>query len=93
MTDLTLHEYKDFSEEELKRILRVEALKIFGADTLVKKEVVISLSDSGDRRSGTDRRQFSYFSHIPERRCGQERRSGVDRRSRKRILGATRLQK
>ena len=32
-----------------------------------------------DRRSGRDRRQFSYTAHIPERR------SGKDRRRRKRI--------
>lgn len=39
-----------------------------------------SLSDNGGRRSGIDRRLFSYSAHIPERRCGQERRSGSDRR-------------
>ena len=33
-----------------------------------------------DRRSGFDRRRFSYADHIPERRIGQERRSGLDRR-------------
>ena len=28
-----------------------------------------------DRRSGEDRRQFSYTFHIPERRSGNDRRS------------------
>ena len=37
-----------------------------------------------DRRSGKDRRQFSYTAHIPERR------SGTDRRCRK-IIGKTYL--
>ncbi|HDM10207.1 MAG TPA: hypothetical protein ENF92_06795 [Desulfobacteraceae bacterium] len=37
--------------------------------------------DKGGRRSGIDRREFSYSSHIPERRSGRERRSGKDRRS------------
>jgi hypothetical protein len=27
-----------------------------------------------ERRSGTDRRQFSYAGHLPERRSGVERR-------------------
>ncbi len=27
-----------------------------------------------DRRSVVDRRQFSYTAHIPERRCGKDRR-------------------
>jgi len=29
-----------------------------------------------DRRSGRDRRQFSYTAYIPERRSGKDRRSG-----------------
>ena len=39
------------------------------------------IHDNGGRRSGVDRRQFSYSGHIPERRSGLERRSGRDRRS------------
>ena len=40
----------------------------------------IGLRDNGGRRSGSDRRQFSYTGHIPERRSGHNRRSGMDRR-------------
>jgi hypothetical protein len=29
---------------------------------------------SQERRSGLDRRQFTYAAHIPERRCGRDRR-------------------
>lgn len=36
--------------------------------------------DNGGRRLGDDRRMYSYNGHIPERRCGVERRSGQDRR-------------
>ena len=36
--------------------------------------------DNGGRRSGIDRRQFSYSGHMPERRSGEDRRSGGDRR-------------
>jgi len=38
------------------------------------------LTDNGGRRCGTDRRQFAYAVHIPERRTGKERRDGTDRR-------------
>ena len=81
MTDLTLHEYRDLSEGELKRMLKEEVLKMYGPDTFVQKKVVFSLADSGGRRSGVERRRFFYISHIPERRSGQDRRSGRDRRS------------
>jgi hypothetical protein len=33
------------------------------------------------RRSGLDRRYFSYSDHIPERRSGNDRRSMLDRRT------------
>lgn len=36
--------------------------------------------DNGGRRSGGDRRCYSYTLHIPERRNGSDRRSGEDRR-------------
>jgi len=41
----------------------------------------LSVRDRGGRRSGIDRRQFSYDACIPERRSGLDRRSGEDRRS------------
>jgi len=37
-------------------------------------ERLISL-DNGGRRSGGDRRNYSYTLHIPERRNGNDRRS------------------
>ena len=40
---------------------------------------------NGGRRSGIDRRRFSYTEHIPECRSGKERRSGFDRRLKPRI--------
>jgi len=43
------------------------------------------LSYNGGRRSGIDRRRFSYTEHIPERRSGKERRSGFDRRLKPRM--------
>jgi hypothetical protein len=43
--------------------------------------VEFNLRDNGGRRAGIDRRHFSYTSHIPERRCGTDRREASDRRS------------
>ena len=37
--------------------------------------------DNGGRRSGIERREYSYTAHIPERRSGTDRRSGDERRS------------
>ena len=37
-------------------------------------------SDNLGRRLKIERRQFSYDAHIPERRSGNDRRSGLDRR-------------
>ena len=42
----------------------------------------IALTDNGGRRSGYDRRQFSYTVHVPERRITPERRVLPDRRRR-----------
>ena len=37
-------------------------------------------TDKGGRRSGGDRRTYSYTLHVPERRSGADRRDGKDRR-------------
>jgi len=39
------------------------------------------IMDNGGRRTGMDRRHFSYADHIPERRSGYDRRTGSARRS------------
>jgi hypothetical protein len=39
------------------------------------------LRDNGGRRTGIDRRYFSYSDHIPERRRAMDRRASDDRRS------------
>jgi|AP12_2_1047962.scaffolds.fasta_scaffold143480_1 hypothetical protein len=41
--------------------------------------------DNGGRRSGTDRRRFSYAVHIPERRTSIDRRKSLERRDNRRI--------
>ena len=42
---------------------------------------VLAIIDYGGRRSGIDRRQFSYTDHIPARRSNKDRRSSLNRRS------------
>jgi len=37
-------------------------------------------TDNGGRRSGGDRRKYSYTLYIPERRSGKDRRDVKDRR-------------
>jgi hypothetical protein len=54
----------------------VLAMETNGNDTLEQQVSV----EQVDRRSGGDRRNYSYTLHIPERRKGKERRSGNDRR-------------
>jgi hypothetical protein len=39
-----------------------------------------NLRDNGGARSGFERRRYTTYIHIPERRSGKERRSGEDRR-------------
>ena len=48
---------------------------------MIESKVTFIDKDNGGRRSGIERRQFSYSSHIPERRCDEDRRSGLDRRN------------
>ena len=36
-----------------------------------------TLSDNRDKRLGIDRREIFYTMHIPERRSGNDRRSGL----------------
>jgi len=43
------------------------------------------LSDNEGRRSGIERRHFSYYVHIPNRRSGKDRRRVIDRRLKPRI--------
>ncbi len=44
-------------------------------------QVLFNLRDNGGRRSGIDRRRFSYSDHIPERRSEGDRRQMSDRRT------------
>jgi len=43
------------------------------------------LHDNGGRRTGIERREFSYNEYFPERRSGKDRRNGKDRRLKHRV--------
>ena len=47
----------------------------------------LEINDNGGSRSGRDRRKLTIINHNPERRIGQERRSGIDRRNGPRYRG------
>ena len=44
------------------------------------------MSDKGGRRTGIDRREFSFTAYAPERRNGADRRGKQDRRQKPRII-------
>lgn len=44
------------------------------------KNIAVKI-DNGSKRSGGDRRVFSYAVHIPERRSGTDRRCGYNLKS------------
>ena len=62
---------------------KVERLILESKEILSAKEITDNLNR--DRRSGIERRQFSYNGHIPERRSGKNRRSGKETRRKSRI--------
>ncbi|MBT8331052.1 MAG: hypothetical protein KJP06_01870 [Deltaproteobacteria bacterium] len=49
-------------------------------NTINEKKQNLTSTDNGGRRSGGDRRTYSYTMHFPERRSGEDRRKKEDRR-------------
>lgn len=64
-------------------IMEQNTLDLTGSKDAIEKSdyPILTLFDIGGRRVGLDRRAFSYSLHIPERRCGKDRRNGSDRRN------------
>ena len=76
---------KDHEKLRLEIIQKkVERLIFESKKILSAKEIADNLNR--DRRSGIERRLFSYNGHIPERRSIKEKRSGRDRRKELRTL-------
>ena len=60
--------------ETKRKIVLALGLKISDRDKIFGKNLSVSVKDGEDRRSGIDRREFSYAIHSPEYRSGRERR-------------------
>lgn len=58
-------------------VLEKNLKTVYEEETMKKKttRVDFSLVDTEGRRRKVDRRQFTYLTHIPERRSGKDRRS------------------
>ena len=61
--------------------LQVLGEKNIGKVIIMDRKILL---DNDGRRSGIDRRRFSYAVHIPELRSSIDRRKGSDRRSHQR---------
>jgi hypothetical protein len=48
---------------------------------MTNSQGILNFMAKVDRRSGKDRRQFSYTAYIPERRSGTDRRKGKNEKS------------
>lgn len=60
--------------ETKRKIVLALGLKITDKDKVFGGDMAVSFKDGADRRSGIDRREFSYAIHSPEHRSGRERR-------------------
>ena len=55
-------------------------MESLAGSAMIEKKQNDTSTDNGGRRSGGDRRMYSYTLHVPERRDGGDRREGKDRR-------------
>ncbi len=54
--------------------MKIDEAALMQAPVKERKDFAAIGPEQRDRRSGIDRRQFSYAVHLPERRRGRERR-------------------
>ncbi|GMQ79914.1 MAG: hypothetical protein BMS9Abin03_366 [Thermodesulfobacteriota bacterium] len=60
--------------ETKRKIVLALGLEISDKDKVFGENMAVFVKDGSDRRSGIDRREFSYAIHSPEHRSGRERR-------------------
>ena len=63
--------------ETKRKIVLALGLKISDKDKVFCDKRLVSIKGGKDRRSGIDRREFSYAIHSPEYRSGRERRKNI----------------
>ena len=60
--------------ETKRKIVLALGIKISDKEKIFNEKKRVSVKEGKDRRSGIDRREFSYAIHSPEYRSGRERR-------------------
>jgi DNA-binding XRE family transcriptional regulator len=60
--------------ETKRKIVLALGMRISDKDKVFCEKRLVSVKEGKDRRSGIDRREFSYAIHSPEHRSGRERR-------------------
>jgi len=65
--------------ETKRKIVLALGLRVSDKDKIFGENTAVSVKDGKDRRSGVDRREFSYAIHSPEYRSGRERRKDFSR--------------
>jgi len=83
--------FKKWDDLEENEKLKLEIIQKKVKRLILESKEILSAKETADiinrdRRSGIERRQFSYNGYIPERRSEKEKRSGRDRRRKLRIL-------
>jgi DNA-binding XRE family transcriptional regulator len=63
--------------ETQRKIILALGLKISDKNKVFGEDIELSAKDEEDKRSGIDRRKFSYDIHVPEHRSDKERRNGL----------------
>ena len=66
--------------ETKRKIILALGYKVSDMNKVFGEDMELFVNDNNGRRSGAERRKFSYDRHIPEHRSGNERRNGLDRR-------------
>ncbi|MBW2238710.1 MAG: helix-turn-helix transcriptional regulator [Deltaproteobacteria bacterium] len=70
-----------------KNTKRKVTLALEGTISGMKNVMSLFDMDKNEKRLGLDRRQFSYDTHIPERRSEKDRRNGLDGKLKPRTKG------
>ncbi len=77
LTITRIEQGKPCRMETKRKIVLALGLKISDKDKIFGENMAVSVKDGTDKRSGIDRREFSYAIHSPEHRSGRERRKEV----------------
>ncbi len=74
LTITRIEQGKPCRMETKRKIVLALGLKISDKDKIFGENIQVSVTDGSDRRSGIDRREFSYAIYSPDYRSGRERR-------------------